>query len=70
MSRKKERNLLFTPKNHVKFGRKINRGYEPVALVGPEHNKDTISLQEFAVELYGPGIECYLIFPDGRQKKV
>ncbi len=70
MSRKKEADYIFTPRNHVKFGRRINRGHEIVALVGPEKNKDTLSLQEFAVELYGPGTQCYIILPDGQQKAI
>ena len=61
MSRKKDSNDILTPRKRAKVGKKIYRGPEPVALVGPEANKDTFSLQEFAVALYGPGTQCYVI---------
>ncbi len=70
MSRNRRKNDILTREKQVKVGTRVLNGAEPVALVGPKSNKDTISLQEFAVELYGPGTQCYVILPDGRQKAV
>jgi len=70
MPRNEKSDYIETPRNHVKVGRRVKRGHEPVALVGPVKNKDTFSLGEFAEELYGPGTQCYVILPDGKQKAV
>ncbi len=61
MSRSKDSNIILTPRTQAKVGRRVIKGSEPVALVGPERNKDTFSLQEFAEALYGPGTQCYVI---------
>lgn len=61
MSRNRKSNDILTPRRHAKVGKRIISGAEPVALVGPENNKDTFSLQEFAEALYGPGTQCYVI---------
>lgn len=68
MSRKKNSNDMLTKKKQVKFGRRVLRGPEPVALVGPEQNKDTLSAGEFVEQLYGPGYQCLIIPPDETQK--
>lgn len=61
MSRKKDSNDILTTRKQVRIGKKVYHGTEPVALVGPEQNKDTLSLNEFAVALYGPGTQCVVI---------
>ncbi len=68
MSRRKDSNNMLTKQKKVKFGKRVLRGSEPVALVGPEQNKDTVSLNEFAEALYGPGTQCYIIRA-GKQKQ-
>lgn len=52
-----------TPRNNVKIGEKVMRGMEPVALIKQGEKKDTISLEEFAAALYGPGTQCMIILP-------
>lgn len=61
MSRNKRTNDILTPRKQAKVGTRVLRGTEPVALVGPEKNKDTFSLVEFAEALYGPGTQCIVI---------
>lgn len=61
MSRKRTSNDIVTSRKRVKYGKKMYLGTEPVALVGPEQNKDTVSLNEFAEALYGPGTQCVVI---------
>lgn len=63
MSRNKDHNVLSTPRTGAKYGRRVLRGSEPVALVGPAGNRDILSLQEFAEALYGEGTECVVIPP-------
>ena len=63
MSRKKESNDIMTKHKQVRFGKRVLRGPEPVALVGPEQNKDTLSAGEFVEQLYGPGYQCVIIPP-------
>lgn len=60
MSRKKDSNDIVTRQKKVKVGKRIVENGEPKALVGPESNKDTFSLQDMAVALYGPGTKCYI----------
>ena len=64
MSRSKKSNTITTPRKQVKVGKKVLKGPEPVALVGPENNKDTLSADEFVEQLYGPGYHCLVIPPD------
>ena len=66
MSRKKESNDILTKHKQVRFGKRVLRGPEPVALVGPEQNKDTLSPGEFVEQLYGPGYQCVIIPPAGK----
>lgn len=61
MSRKKNSNLIVTKLKHIKIGRRILKNNEPVVLVGPDEKNDIITLQELAVELYGPGTQCLVI---------
>ena len=61
MSRRRSSDDMLTKQKQVKFGKRVLRGPEPVALVGPEQNRDTVSLNEFAEALYGPGTRCYVI---------
>jgi hypothetical protein len=63
MSRKKNSNALLTKEKQVKFGEKVLKGNEPAALVGPSKNKDTLTLNEFAEQLYGPGVQCVIVPP-------
>ena len=64
MSRKKESNDIRTTNKRVKVGRRVIENGEPKALVGPESNKDTFSLQDMAEALYGAGTRCYIVPPD------
>ena len=66
MSRKKESKDILTKHKQVRFGKRVLRGPEPVALVGPEQNKDTLSAGEFVEQLYGPGYQCVIIPPAGK----
>jgi len=61
MSRHDKSNDILTREKRVKVGKRVIKGAEPVALVGPEKRKDTLSLTEFAEALYGPGTKCLLI---------
>ena len=61
MSRNKKSNDILTREKQVKVGTRVLKGAEPVALVGPEKQKDTFSLQDMAVALYGPGTQCVVI---------
>lgn len=61
MSRKKKSNDIYTKNKHIRFGKRVFLDNKPVALIGPNKNQDTLSLQEMAVELYGPGTQCYVI---------
>lgn len=61
MSRSKKSNDILTRQKKVKVGKRIIANGEPQALVGPESNKDTFSLQDMAVALYGPGTKCYVV---------
>ena len=56
-------NEIRTPRNGAKIGERVMRGAQPVALVKQGDRKDTISLEEFAEALYGPGTQCLLIPP-------
>lgn len=60
MSRKKDSNDIVTRQKKIKVGKRIIEDGVPKALVGPESNKDTFSLQDMAVALYGPGTKCYV----------
>ena len=60
MSRNSKANDILTRQKKVKVGKCIVENGEPKALVGPESNKDTFSLQDMAVALYGPGTKCYI----------
>jgi len=60
MSRNSKANDILTRQKKVKVGKRIVENGEPKALVGPESNKDTFSLQDMAVALYGPGTKCYV----------
>ena len=62
MSRKK--NEIRTVRYNVKVGSKVIKNSEPVALVGPEQKQDTLSINEFVEQLYGPGYSCMIIPPD------
>ena len=62
MSRNRRKNDILTVKNKVKVGERVVEDGEPKALVGPVSNKDTFSLQEMAVALYGPGTRC-IVYP-------
>ncbi len=64
MSRSKRTNDILTKKNKVKVGERVFENGEPKALVGPVSNKDTFSLQEMAVALYGPGTRCVVYPPE------
>ena len=66
MSRNKKSNDILTPEKQVKVGRRVLRGPEPVALVGPEKNRDTISTGEFARQLFGPDYKVLIIPPEGQ----
>ena len=66
MSRNKNSNDIVTTRKQVKIGKKVYHGTEPVALVGPEQNRDIISLNEFAEALYGPGCQCVIIPPSDK----
>ena len=61
MSRNRKSNDILTREKQVKVGTRVLKGAEPVALVGPEKQKDTFSLQDMAVALYGPGTQCVII---------
>lgn len=67
MSRDRKAKTLVTREKQVKFGEKILIGNEPAALVGPNNNKDTLTLKEFCEQLYGNGYQCVLIPPEGKQ---
>ncbi len=60
MSRNSRSDYIFTTTKRVKVGKRVIEDGEPKALVGPESNKDTFSLQDMAVALYGPGTKCYV----------
>lgn len=60
MSRNKHSDYIFTTEKKVKVGRRVIENGVPKALVGPESNKDTFSLQDMAEALYGPGTKCYV----------
>lgn len=64
MSRNRRKNDILTVKNKVKVGERVIENGEPKALVGPASNKDTLSLQEMAVALYGPGTQCVVYPPE------
>ena len=64
MSRKKSSNDILTAQKKVKVGTRIIENGEPKALVGPESNKDTFSLDEMVEALYGPGARCVVYPPD------
>lgn len=66
MSRKKDSNDILTKQKQVRVGKRVLRGPEPVALVGPEQNKDTLSAGEFVEQLYGPGYQCVIIPPSDK----
>lgn len=53
-----KRNDLRTPRHGAKFGERIWRGGKPVALVKQGNKLDTLSVEEFAAALYGPGVRC------------
>ena len=55
------RNDIRTPRCGAKVGERVMKGQEPVALVKQGERKDTLSLEEFAVALYGPGTQCVVI---------
>ncbi len=63
MSRKRDGNDMVTQKKRVRYGKRVVKGMEPVALVGPENNKDTLTLAEFAEALYGEGTKCFIVPP-------
>lgn len=60
MSRNSRSDYIFTTSKKVKVGKRVIEDGEPKALVGPESNRDTFSLQDMAVALYGPGTKCYV----------
>ena len=70
MSRKKTSSDIMTKKKQVKFGKRVLLGPEPVALVGPAENKDTLSAGEFVEQLYGPGYQCVIIPPSDKAVNV
>ncbi len=59
--RKSNCNDIRTPRAGAKVGERVMKGQEPVALVKQGERKDTLSLEEFAVALYGPGTQCVVI---------
>ena len=59
--RKNNRNDIRTPRYGAKVGERVMKGREPVALVKQGERKDTLSLEEFAIALYGPGTQCVVI---------
>lgn len=63
MSRNSKSNDILTREKQVKVGTRVLKGAEPVALVGPEKKKDTLSAGEFVEQLYGPGYQCVIIPP-------
>lgn len=63
MSRNNKTNVILTREKRVKVGTKVIKGTEPMVLVGSEKKKDTISIQDIAVALYGPGTRCVVIPP-------
>ncbi len=60
MSRSKNSNDIVTQRKKVRVGKRVIEDGEPKALVGPESNRDTFSLQDMAVALYGPGTKCII----------
>lgn len=60
MSRNSRSDFIFTTEKKVKVGKRVIENGVPKALVGPASNKDTFSLQDMAVALYGPGTKCYV----------
>ncbi len=64
MSRKSDTNVIFTPRNKTKLGKRVYRENHPVALIGPEGKQDTLSVQEFVELLYGQGYQCVIVPPD------
>ena len=54
-------NDIRTPRVGAKIGERVMKGREPVALVKQGGRKDTLSLEEFAIALYGPGTQCVVI---------
>lgn len=59
--RKNNRNDIRTPRHGTMVGERVMKGQEPVALVKHGGRKDTLSLEEFAIALYGPGTQCVVI---------
>ena len=64
MSRKKSSNDIVTAQKKVKVGTRVIENGEPKALVGPESNKDTFSLDDMAEALYGKGTKCVVYLPE------
>ncbi len=58
---KSKRNDIRTPRHGAKVGERVLKGSEPVALVKQGDTRDTISVEEFAIALYGPGTQCVVI---------
>lgn len=59
--KKNRRNEIRTPRYGAKVGERVILEGEPVALVKQGERRDTLSLKEFAVALYGPGTQCVVI---------
>lgn len=64
---KNRSNEIRTPRNGAKIGERVIRGAEPVALVKQGEKRDTLSLEEFAEALYGPGTQCMVIPPKNKK---
>ena len=59
--RKVKNSEIRTPRRSAKVGERVMLGPEPVALVKQGKRLDTLSVEEFAAALYGPGTRCVVI---------
>ncbi len=67
--RNKKSNEIRTPRLGAKVGERVMRGSEPVMLVKCGNAWDTISMNELAEELIGPGTQCLIIPPEKKKSK-
>ena len=67
--RNKRFNEIRTPRLGAKVGERVMRGAEPVVLVKCGETYDTISINELAEELHGPGTQCLIIPPAPEKRK-
>ena len=59
--RDEKSNEIRTARNGLKVGERAILKGEPVAFVKQGQRTDTLSLDEFATALYGPGTKCVVI---------